>query len=159
DPSLEYLSDGITENLINSLSQLPNLRVMSRNSVFRLKGQEIEAREVGNKLGVRAVLTGRVSQRNGDLFINLDLVDAQDNSQIWGERYTRKIADVFEVQDEIAKDVSEKLRLTLTGEEKKQLSKRTTENIKAFQYYMQGRSVIHRRTRQDVFNAISFYEK
>ena len=159
DPSLEYLSDGITENLINSLSQLPNLKVMSRNSVFRLKGQEVEAREVGNKLGVRAVLTGRVSQRNGGLFISLDLVDAQDNRQIWGERYTRKVADVFDLQDEIAKDVSERLRLTLTGEERKQLTKRTTENIKAFQYYMQGRSVIHRRTRQDALNAISFYEK
>jgi serine/threonine-protein kinase len=159
DPNTEYLSDGIPENIIISLSQLPKLKVMSRNSVLRYKGREIDTRAVGRELGVRAVLMGRVAQRGHDLSVSVELVDAQDNSHLWGQRYNRKLADVFAVQEEIAREISEKLRLKLTGGEKRQLAKRYTENVKAFQYYMQGRSYADRRTREDVLTAIRHYDK
>jgi serine/threonine protein kinase/Flp pilus assembly protein TadD len=159
DPNTEYLADGIPESVINSLSQLPQLKVMSRNSVFRYKGQETDAREVGQKLGVRAVLTGRIAQRGENLAINIELVDARDNTQIWGQQYNRKLADVFAVQEEMAKEISEKLRVKLTGAEKHQLAKRPTENLKAFQYYMQGRAYTQRRTRQDLLMAVRHCER
>ncbi|HXI94241.1 MAG TPA: protein kinase [Blastocatellia bacterium] len=159
DPNMEYLADGIPESISNSLSQLPHLKVMSRNSVFSFKGREINAQEVGQKLGVRAVLTGRITQRGDGLAINIELVDVRDNSQIWGQQYNRRLADVFAVQGEMAKEISEKLRLKLTGAERQQLAKRPTENLKAFQYYMQGRAYIQRRTREDLLTAIRYYER
>jgi serine/threonine protein kinase/tetratricopeptide (TPR) repeat protein len=159
DPQTEYLADGIPESIINGLSQLPHLKVMSRNSVFNFKGREVNAQEVGQKLGVQAVLTGRVIQRGESLVISIELVDAKDNSQIWGQQYNRKLADVFAVQEEIATEISEKLRLTLTGAERQQLAKRPTDNLKAFQYYTQGRSYAQRRTREDLLTAIRYYDK
>jgi serine/threonine-protein kinase len=159
DPNTEYLADGIPESISNSLSQLANLKVMSRNSVFSFKGRESNAQEVGQKLGVRAVLTGRIAQRGEGLTINIQLVDARDNSLIWGQQYNPKLSDVFAVQEEMAKEISEKLRLKLTGAERQQLAKRPTENLKAFQYYMQGRSYAQRRTREDLLEAIRYYEK
>ncbi len=158
-PEVEYLSDGITETLINNLSQLANLRVMSRNSAFRYKGREVNAHAVGQELAVGAVLTGRVTQHGDTLAINVELVNARDNSQIWGHNYRRKLSDIFSLQEEIAEDVSERLRLKLTGKEKQQIAKRYTENIKAYQYYMQGRSHIHRRTREDLLAAMNYFEK
>src|SRR6185436_17318758 len=113
----------------------------------------------GQKLGVQAVLTGRVIQRGESLVISIELVDAKDNSQIWGQQYNRKLADVFTVQEEIAKEISEKLRLKLSGAERQQLAKRPTDNLKAFQYYMQGRAHAQRRTREDLLMAIRYYEK
>ena len=159
DPNTEYLADGIPESIINSLSQLPGLKVMSRNSVFRFKGQQTDAQEVGQKLGVRAVLTGTVTQRGDGLAISIELVDVRDNSQIWGQQYRRKLADVFAVQEEIATEISEKLRLKLTGAERQQLAKRPTENLKAFEYYMQGRAYAQRSTREDMLAAIRYFEK
>jgi len=159
DPNAEYLADGIPESIINSLSQLPNLKVMSRNSVFHYKGKDMDAQSVAKELNVQAVLTGRVTQRDDGLSINVELINAQDNSQIWGQQYNRKLADVFAVQEEIAKEISEKLRLKLTSTEQKQLAKRPTENLKAFQYYMQGRQYAPRRTREDLQTAIQYYEK
>jgi len=110
-------------------------------------------------LKVQAVLTGRVVQRGDALSINVELINVQDNSQIWGQQYNRKLADVFAVQEEMAKEISEKLRLKLTGAERQQLAKRPTENLKAFQYYMQGRSYAQRRTREDSLTAIRYCEK
>jgi serine/threonine-protein kinase len=160
DPNTEYLADGIPESISNSLSQLPNLKVMSRNSVFRFKGSEADAKEVGQKLGVRAVLTGRISQRGESLAINIELVDARDNSQIWGHQYNRRLADVFAIQEEMAKEISEKLRLRLSGPEQQQLlAKRPTENLKAFEYYMQARAYAQRRTREDLLEAIRYCDK
>jgi TolB-like protein len=159
DPDTDYLSDGIPESIINSLSQLPNLKVMSRNSVFHYKGKNMDAPAVAKELKVQAVLTGRVRQRGDGLSISVELINAQDNSQIWGQQYNRKLADVFAVQEEIAKEISEKLRLKLSGAERQQLAKRPTENIKAFQYYMQGRSYINRQTREDLLEAIRYCEK
>jgi TolB-like protein/Flp pilus assembly protein TadD len=159
DPNIEYLSDGIPESIINSLSQLPNLKVMSRNSVFHYKGKDRDAQAVAKEMNVQAVLTGRVTQRGDRLSINVELIDAQDNSQMWGHQYNRYLTDVFAVQEEIAKEISEKLRLKLRGTERQQLAKRPTENLKAFQYYMQGRAYAHRRTREDLLEAIHYCEK
>ena len=159
DPDTDYLSDGIPESIINSLSQLPNLKVMSRNSVFHYKGKDTDAQAIAKELKVQAVLTGRMTQRGDGLSINVELINAQDNSQIWGQQYNRKLADVFAVQEEIAKEISEKLRLKLTGAERQQLAKRPTENLKAFQYYMQSRGYINRRTREDLLTAIRYCEK
>src|SRR5438552_1493995 len=159
DPDSDYLSDGIPESIIHSLSQLPNLKVMSRNSVFHYKGKDMDAQAVAKELKVQTVLTGRMTQRGDGLSISVELINAQDNSEIWGQQYNRKLADVFAVQEEIAKEISEKLRLKLTGTERQQLAKRPTENIKAFQYYMQGRSYINRQTREDLLEAIRYCEK
>jgi adenylate cyclase len=159
DPDTDYLSDGIPESIINSLSQLPNLKVMSRNSVFHYKGKDMDAQAVAKELKVQAVLTGRIAQRSDGLSVHVELINAQDNSQIWGQQYNRRLADVFSVQEEIAKEISEKLRLKLTGAERQQLAKRPTENLKAFQYYMQGRSYAQRSTREDLLTAIHYYKK
>ncbi len=159
DLDTDYLCDGIPESIINSLSELPKLRVMSRNSVFHYKGKDIDPRAVARDLNVQTVLTGRVGQRADNLSISVDLINAQDNSQIWGQRYNRKLADVFAVQEEIAKEISEKLRLKLTGAEQEQLAKRPTENLKAFQYYMQGRAAAQRRTNADLLASVNYYQK
>jgi len=159
DPNTEYLSDGIPESIINSLSQLPNLKVMSRNSVFHYKGKDMDAQTVAKELKVQAVLTGRLTQRGDGLSLSVELINAQDNSQIWGQQYNRKLADVFAVQEEMAREISEKLRLKLSGAERQQLAKHPTENLKAFQYYMQGRSYAQRRTREDINTAIRYCEK
>ena len=158
DPNTEYLSDGIPESIINSLSQLPKLKVMSRNSVFHYKGKDVDAQAIAKELNVQAVLTGRVTQHGDGLSINVELINAQDNTEMWGQQYNRKLADVFAVQEEIAKEISEKLRLKLTSTEQKQLAKRPTENLKAFQYYIQGRSYLQRSTREDQFTAIRYFE-
>src|SRR5207248_1132961 len=159
DPDTEYLSDGIPESIINSLSQLPNLKVMSRNSVFHYKGKDMDAPAVAKELKVQTVLTGRMTQRGDALSISVELINAQDNSEIWGQQYNRKLADVFAVQEEIAKEISEKLRLKLSGAERQQLAKRPTENLKAFQYYMQGWSIGQRNTREDLLTATRHYER
>ena len=159
DPNTDYLADGIPETIISSLSQLPKLKVTSRNSAFRYKGTEIDAQTVGKELKVQAVLTGRVVPRNDGLLISVELIDAHDNSQIWGQQYNRKLSDVFAVQEEMAKEISEKLRLKLTGAERQQLTRRPTENLKAFEYYVQGRAYAYRRTREDLLTAIRYCEK
>jgi tetratricopeptide (TPR) repeat protein len=132
---------------------------MSRNSVFHYKGKETDAQTVGKELKVQTLLTGRVRQRGDGLTIGVELINAQDNSQMWGQQYNRKLADVFAVQEEIAKEVSAKLRLKLSGAEQEQLAKRPTENLKAFQYYMQGRAAAQRRTNADLLASVSYYEK
>jgi TolB-like protein/Tfp pilus assembly protein PilF len=159
DPDTDYLSDGIPESIINSLSQLSQLRVMARSTVFSYKGKDVDPRKVGNDLGVRAVLMGRLIQQGDNLAIRTELVNVADGTELWGQQYNRKLADVFAVQEEIAREISEKLRLKLTGAERQQLAKRPTENLKAFQYYMQGRSVSQTNTREDMLAATRYYEK
>jgi len=159
DPNTEYLSDGITESIISSLSQLPQLRVMARSTVFTYKGKDVDPRKVGRDLGVRAVLTGRLIQQGDNLTIRTELVNVSDGTELWGQQYNRKLTDVFAVQEEMAKEISEKLQLKLTGAEQKQLAKRPTENLKAFQYYMQGRAYAQRSTREDLLTAIQYDEK
>jgi serine/threonine protein kinase/Flp pilus assembly protein TadD len=145
DPNAEYLSDGITESLINSLSQVPNLRVMSRSSVFRYKGKQVDPQAVGQELGVQAVLLGRVIQRGQSLNISIELVDARDGTHVWGKQYNRRLADILNIQEEITREMSERLKLSLTGEEQQRLTKRYTENIEAYQLYLKGRYYWNKR--------------
>src|SRR5437667_2960337 len=159
DPDTDYLSDGNPGSIIQSLSQLPQLRVMARSTVFSYKGKDVDPRKVGNDLGVRAVLMGRLIQQGDNLAIRTELVNVADGTELWGQQYNRKLADVFAVQEEIATEISEKLRLKLSGAERQQLAKRPTENLKAFQYYMQGQSSAQRRTREDLLSAIRYYER
>jgi serine/threonine protein kinase/Tfp pilus assembly protein PilF len=159
DPNSEYLSDGITENLINSLSQLPKLRVVPRGRAFRYKGREIDTEKVGRELNVRAVLTGRVVQRGDSLNIQTELVDVAGDSQLWGQQYNRKFSEIIPVQEEIAKEVSEKLRLRPTGEEQKRLAKRYTESPEAHQLYMKGRFLWNRRTGETLQRAAEYFQQ
>ena len=159
DPNTEYLSDGIAENLINSLSQLPKLRVVPRTTVFRYKGKETDAEKIGRELNVRAVLTGRVMQRGDSLNIQTELVDVAADSQLWGQQYSRKLSDIIVVQEEISKAVSEKLRLRPTGEEQKRLTKLYTENPEAHQLYLKGRYLWNRRTRQTLQQAAAYFQQ
>lgn len=139
DPGAEYLSDGITESIINSLSHLPQLRVTARSTVFRHKGKEMEPQDVGSELGVSVVLTGRVLQFEERLIIRAELVGVTNGWQLWGEQYDRKPSDILAVQAEISREISESLRLKLTGEDMRRLTKRYTENSEAYQYYLRGR--------------------
>jgi len=159
DPNTDYLSDGIPESIINSLSQLPNLKVMSRNSVFHYKGQQVNAQAVAKELNVQAVLTGELAQRGDSLSISVELINASDNSQMWGQKYNRSLADVFSLQQELAKEITAKLRLKLSGAEQSQLAKSSTGNLQAFQYYMQGRVYFHRTTREDLIESIKYFQK
>ena len=159
DPNTEYLSDGLAESIIYSTSQLPDLKVMPRSSVVRYKGREVDPQTVGRELGVSAVMTGRVSQRGDDLSISAELVDLRDNRLLWGQHYTRKIGDILAVQEEIAREISEKLRLKLTTEEKKQLAKRYTEDAEAYQLYLKGRYYWNKRTRDGYKKAIEHFDQ
>ncbi len=136
---LEYLSDGLTESLITSLSQLPKLSVKARSSVFRYKGKNIEPLQVASELSVQAILNGRVVQRGDQLTLSLELVDARTGNQIWGEQYNRKLADLVALQQEIARDVSRKLQARLSGADKQKLAKNYTQNAEAYQAYLKGR--------------------
>ncbi|MDT4952719.1 MAG: eukaryotic-like serine/threonine-protein kinase [Acidobacteriota bacterium] len=159
DPGTEYLSDGITESIINTLSQLPGLKVMARATVFRYKGKEVDIEEVRRDLNVRAVMTGRVLQFGDQLIIKIELVDTSDGSQLWGEQYKRLAADIFEVQEEISKEISEKLRIKLTGEEKKLLVKRYTDNTEAYRLYLKGRFCLSKMTKEALGNAIKHFQQ
>jgi len=135
---LEYLSDGITESLINSLSQLPHVSVKARSSVFRYKGKEVDPQQIAAELSVQAILNGRVVQRGDDLTLYLSLVDARTGNEIWGEQYNRKLADLVALQSEIARDVSQKLRARLSGADEQKLAKNYTQNTEAYQAYLKG---------------------
>ncbi|HEX8773554.1 MAG TPA: protein kinase [Pyrinomonadaceae bacterium] len=158
NPNAEYLSDGLTESIISSLSQLPNLKVMSRSAVFRYKGQNIDAQEVGRKLGVGAVLMGTVDQIGDNLVIKTELIDVSDGSQLWGERYDRKISDLIAVQQEIAWKISKRLRLRLTGEDEKRITKHYTENTEAYQLYLKGRYFWNKRDKESLNNGIRSFQ-
>lgn len=159
DPDAEYLSDGITESIINTLSQLPKLRVMARSTVFRYKGGEVDPQVVGRELGVRAVLTGRVLQRGELLIIKAEMADAEDGSHLWGEQYSRRLSDIFTIEEEISREISEKLRLKLSGAEKKQLAKRYTENSEAYQLYLKGRFHWNKRTEEGLRKGIDYFRQ
>ena len=157
DPDTEYLSDGITESIINNLSQLPKLRVMARSTVFRYKGKEVDPKEAGHDLGVRAVLAGRMFQRGDTLIIKVELVDTSDGSHLWGEQYNRKLADIFSIEEEISSVISEKLRLKLDSTQKKKLARRHTENTEAYQLYLKGRYYWNKRTADGIKKGIEYF--
>ncbi len=159
DPEHEYLSDGITGSLINILVTLPKLRVIAQSAVFRYKGREIDPQAIGRELNVRAVLVGRVMQSGGSLRIGTELVDVATGSLLWGAQYDRKPGDIFAVQDEISNEISGKLRLKLTRAEKKQLTKRPTENAEAYQLYLKGRHHWNRWTEEGFYKAIEYFRQ
>jgi eukaryotic-like serine/threonine-protein kinase len=138
-PDLDYLADGITDSLIDDLSEISELKVMSRNAVFRYKGQDVNAQKVGDTLQVRAVLTGRVALRGDTLYLSVELVDGRDSSHIWGEHYQRKIENLIHIQEDIAREVTEKLRLRLSVGERDRLVRRRANNSEAYQLYLKGR--------------------
>ena len=159
DPNVEYLSDGLTESIINGLTRLPNLKVSPRSSVFRYKGKETDPLKAGNELGVRAVLTGRVQQRGDDLVVSAELIDVRDNKQLWGEHYQRKISDLLAVQGDLARDISAKLRPTLSGDEQGKLKRRYTDNVEAYQLYLKGRYFWLRFTPEDHKKATEYFNQ
>jgi serine/threonine protein kinase/TolB-like protein len=155
----EYLSDGITERLINSLSQLPQLRVPARTTMFRYKGKDADPQKVGRELGVRAVLMGRLVARDTSLNIQVDLVKVAEGSQLWGKQYTVKLGDVQAAQEEIARDVSARLGLGLTSDQKRQMVKRDTQNSEAYDLYLKGRYHSEKRTEEGIKTAIDFLQQ
>ena len=156
---LDYLSDGMTESLINSLSQLPNLTVKARTSVFRYAGKEIDPQRVASELAVQAILTGRVIQRGDELTLYLSLVNATTGNQIWGDRYDRKRADLVSLQSEIARDVSQKLRVRLSGADQQKLAKNYTENVEAYQLYLKGQYQVYKLLPSETQKAISYFQQ
>ncbi|MDQ3749939.1 MAG: tetratricopeptide repeat protein, partial [Acidobacteriota bacterium] len=156
---VEYLSDGMTETLINNLSQLPKLSVKARSSVFHYKGKTVNSQTVGTELTVQAILNGRVVQRGENLLLSLELVDAQTGNQIWGEQYNRKLTDLVSLQTEIARDVSNKLRVRLSGADEQRLAKNYTENAEANQLYLRGRYHWNRRTVKDIKKSIEYFQQ
>jgi len=159
NPSTEYLSDGITESVINNLSQLPSLRVMARSTVFRYKGKEADAQKVGQELGVGAVLTGRLLERGDSLVIQTELMDVSKGTQLWGAQYNRRVADLLAVQEDISREISERLRLRLTGEEKLHLAKPPTINNEAYQLYLQGRYWWNKRNPEALQKGLQFFQQ
>ena len=159
DPSADYLSDGITEGIINKLSQLPKLKVMARSTVFRYKNRDVDAQNVGRELRVRAVLSGRVQTVGERLLINVELVDSVDGSQLWGESYSRPIADLLELQEAMSREIADKLRPRLTGAEKKKLRKPTTKNSEAWQLYLKGRFHWNKRNEESIKRGIQFFRE
>jgi eukaryotic-like serine/threonine-protein kinase len=158
NPDTEYLTDGITEALINNLSQLPGLRVSARSLAFRYKGRDVDLLKAGQDLNVRAVITGRITTRGNMLIIQSDLVDVRNGSQLWGGQYNRPLADILAVQDEISSEIFEKLRLRLTGEDKKRATKRYTENAEAYQLYLRGRYYWNQGTIAGFKKAIEYFQ-
>lgn len=159
DANNEYLSDGLTESIINSLTQLPNLKVIARSSVFRYKGKTSDPFSAGKQLGVRAVLTGRMVKQGDDVIISAELIDLRENKQLWGERYQRKVADLLTVQREIAREITTNLRPKLSGEEMSRAAKDYTRDSEAYQLYLKGRFYWNKRTPADFHKAIAFFEQ
>ncbi|MHB8655234.1 MAG: protein kinase domain-containing protein [Terriglobia bacterium] len=156
---VEFLSEGLTESLIDSLVHVPQLKVKSRNSTFRYKGKEIDAEKVGKELTVDALVTGSVTQRGDTILVSADLTNVQDNTEIWGGQYERKAADIISLQQQIAGDIAEKLRSKLTGTEKQQVTKQGTQNPEAYQLYVKGRYYWNKRTAADIQTAISYFNQ
>jgi serine/threonine-protein kinase len=159
DPNTEYLSDGISEALINSLTELQQLRVIARTTAFRYRGKEVDPQQVGRELNVRAVLTGRVRQTGDTLNIQVDLVDATTGAQLWGKQYSSKVSDALSVQQEISREISKRLRLKLTSEEQRQLAKRDTSNAEAYQFYLRGSYHWNKRGAENLKKAIEQFQQ
>jgi len=156
---LEYLSDGMTDTLISSLSQVPNLNVKARSSVFRYKGKETSPQTIGKDLNVQAILNGRVAQRGDQLTLTLELVDAQTENVIWSDQYTRKQGDLVSLQSEIARDVSTKLKTKLTGVEEQKITKTSTTNTEAYQLYLKGLFYWNKRTPESLKSSLDYYNQ
>ncbi|HJU91413.1 MAG TPA: hypothetical protein VJ656_00650 [Pyrinomonadaceae bacterium] len=156
---VDYLSDGLTESLINNLSQLPKLVVKARSTVFYYKGKDISSKQLGTELSVQSVLNGRVTQRGDQLILSLELVDTQTGNQIWGEQYKRKTTDLVSLQSEIARDVTTKLKTKLSGADEHKLAKTYTTDSEAYQLYLKGKFYWNKRTGAALKQAVTFYNQ
>jgi len=156
---VDYLSDGMTETLIGSLSQLPNLNVKSRATVFRYKGKETSPQTIGKELNVQAILNGRVAQRGDRLQLSLELIDAQTENVIWSDRYDRKQTDLIDLQNDIARDVSSKLRIKLSGADEQKLTKTYTTDPEVYRLYLQGRFYWNKRSPREVAKAVTYFKQ
>jgi serine/threonine protein kinase/tetratricopeptide (TPR) repeat protein len=159
DTNTEYLSDGITESLIDSLTHVPQLKVKSRHSAFLYRGKEVDVQKVGNDLGVSALVTGRVVQHGDSIEVSAELTDVRDSTEIWGQHYSAKSTDVVSLQQQIAGDIAEKLRSKLSTSEKQQVTKQGTQNPDAYELYLKGRYSWNKRTPSDIASAISYFNQ
>jgi TolB-like protein/Tfp pilus assembly protein PilF len=158
DPNAEYLSDGLTESIISSLSQLKDLRVLGRNTVFRYKSSEIDPQKIGEELGVGSVLTGRILLLGDRVIMRAEVVDVKGGWQLWGEQYHRKLSDILAIQEEIAEEISSKLRLKLTADEKRRITRRHTDNVEAYHLYLKGRHHWNKYAHKGLGRAIEYFK-
>ncbi len=159
DANNEYLSDGITESLIDNLAHVPHLKVKSRNTVFRFKGKDVDAQKAGNELGVSALVSGRVVPRGDSIEVSAELTNVRDSTVIWGQHYSGKSSDIISLQQQIASDIAEKLRSKLSTAEKQQVTKQGTQNPEAYELYLKGRYSWNKRTPSDLATAISYFNQ
>jgi serine/threonine protein kinase/Flp pilus assembly protein TadD len=157
DPNAEYIADGISESIIYNLSQLTSLKVIPRSSVFRYKSRDVDPQAVARELGVRAVLTGTIRHQGSNLLVSAELVDTKENRLLWGQQYNQKVTDTLALQQEISKSISEKLKLNLTGEEQRLLTKHYTESGEAYQEYLKGQFWINKRNEEGFQKAIEHF--
>ena len=159
DAGNEYLSDGLTESLISTLSQLPDLKVMARSTVFKFKGKEDDPGQIGKSLQVAAVLTGRITQHGDELNISADLVNTADGSELWGSQYARKLADITQVQSDITRDISSRLRIHLSGSQQQRVGRAGTTNPEAYRLYLEGRQLWYARTPEGLKKSIDLFQQ
>ena len=159
DPNNEYLSDGLTESLISTLSQLPDVKVLARSSVFRFKGDQQDPQKIGQQLQVSAVLMGHITQHGEEVGVQADLVNTSDGSELWGSHYVRKTADITQLQSDIIGDVSKRLRVQLTGDEQRRLGSAGTTNPEAYRLYLEGRQLWYGRTPEGLKKSIDLFQQ
>ena len=155
----EYLSDGLTESLISTLSQVPDLKVMARSTVFRFKGKDDDPQKIGQQLQVNAVLIGRITQHGDEVGVQADLVSASDGSELWGSHYERKTADITQLQGDIARDISKRLRVQLSGEQQQRLGRAGTTNPEAYRLYLEGRQQWYGRSTEGLKKSIDLFQQ
>jgi len=159
DPDAEYISDGVTESINNSLARLPSLKVTPHSVALHYKGKAMDVQKVGDELGVQAVLTGDVRQRGDDLTINVELDDIRNGKQLWGEQYNRKVADLLAVQSDIAREVSQRLRSQLSAEDQQKLTKGSTDNPEAYRLYLKGKYYTNKLTKEGFGTGIDYFNQ
>ncbi len=159
DANADYLSDGITESLIASLTHVPELKVKSRNSVFRYKGKDVDVQKAGNELGVSALVSGRMIARGDSIEVSAELTDIRDNTEIWGQHYSGKSTEIISLQEHIAGDIAERLRSKLNASEKKRVTNQGTQSPEAYELYLKGRYYWNRRTLPDLESSISYFNQ
>ena len=159
DPNNEYLSDGITESLIDNLSRVPNLKVKSRSTVFHYKGRETDPKKIGRELGVHVLLSGSISQSGDDLSVRVELIDVRDDSHMWGERYDRKVSEIVALPQQITRDVSERLRTRTDGVDTSQLARNYSPDSEAYRLYLQGRYNWNKRSVEGFKKGIEFFSE
>jgi serine/threonine protein kinase/TolB-like protein/tetratricopeptide (TPR) repeat protein len=159
DPNNEYLSDGLTESLIGTLSQLPDVKVMARSTVFRFKGKEDDPQQIGKALNVSSVLMGRVTQHGDTVAVQADLVNTADGSEMWGKQYERKMADVTQVQSDITRDVAKRMQIHVTGDEREKMGSAGTSNSDAYRLYLEGQQQLYGRTKPGILKSVALFQQ